>query len=128
MRGGTPDYWNDETKATVPCYDPANGQNTGKFCGNRRSDRPFPTLVVVPPQGTFTSRNGSGETVGVAKAQNRCVNVKDKGAKGDGTTNDTAAIQAAIDKAGGTGGTVLVPKGTYMVDAVAENRLSLRAK
>jgi hypothetical protein len=42
------------------------------------------------------------------------VNVKDKGAKGDRTTDDTAAIQAAIDKAGGTGGTVLVPKGTYM--------------
>jgi polygalacturonase len=42
-----------------------------------------------------------------------------QGRKGDGETDDTAAIQAAIDEVGGTGGTVLVPKGTYMVDAVA---------
>ena len=50
------------------------------------------------------------------------VNVKDKGAKGDGRTDDTEAIQAAIDDVGGTGGTVLVPSGTYMVDAVEKKR------
>lgn len=47
------------------------------------------------------------------------VNVKDKGAKGNAIDNDTMAIQSAIDqvaKAGG--GTVFVPDGTYMVDAV----------
>jgi Pectate lyase superfamily protein len=55
------------------------------------------------------------------------VNVKDKGAKGDGRTDDTQAIQAAIDEVGGTGGTVLVPGGTYMVDAVdKKRRLALR--
>ena len=55
------------------------------------------------------------------------VNVKDKGAKGDGRTDDTEAIQAAIDDVGGTGGTVLVPGGTYMVDAVdKQRRLALR--
>ena len=50
------------------------------------------------------------------------VNVRDKGAKGDGRTDDTEAIQAAIDEVGGTGGTVLVPRGTYMVDAVKKKR------
>jgi len=50
------------------------------------------------------------------------VNVRDKGAKGDGRTDDTAAIQAAIDEVGGTGGTVLVPKGTYVVEAVEKKR------
>ncbi len=54
------------------------------------------------------------------------VNVKNKGAKGDGRTDDTDAIQAAIDQVAGTGGTVLVPSGTYMVDAVdKKQRLSL---
>ena len=53
------------------------------------------------------------------------VNVKDKGAKGDGQTDDTAAIQAAIDAIGGTKGTVLVPEGVYMIDAV-DNRLHLK--
>jgi polygalacturonase len=56
------------------------------------------------------------------------VNVKDKGAKGDGRTDDTAAIQAAIDQVGGTGGTVLVPGGTYMIEGVdKKQRLSLKS-
>jgi hypothetical protein len=50
------------------------------------------------------------------------VNVRDKGAKGDGRTDDTESIQAAIDEVAGTGGTVLVPGGTYMVDAVKKKR------
>ncbi len=41
-------------------------------------------------------------------------NVSDYGAKGDGSTKDTAAIQAAIDAAGKTGGTVYVPPGKYV--------------
>lgn len=55
------------------------------------------------------------------------VNVKDKGAKGDGTTDDTASIQAAIDEVAGTGGTVLVPEGTYMVEVAPRPRLSLKS-
>ena len=41
--------------------------------------------------------------------------IKDFGAMGDGLTLDTSAIQAAIDACGAnTGGTVVVPKGTYL--------------
>jgi polygalacturonase len=36
------------------------------------------------------------------------------GAKGDGTTDDTAAIQAAINAASGTGGSVLLTNGTFL--------------
>jgi len=55
------------------------------------------------------------------------VSVKDKGATGDGRTDDKAAIQAAIDEIAGTGGTVLVPNGTYMVDAVGKNRVAFKS-
>lgn len=44
------------------------------------------------------------------------LNVKTYGAKGDGETDDTGAIQDALD-ASGVGKTVYVPAGTYMVDA-----------
>ena len=58
------------------------------------------------------------------------VNVKDKGATGNGSTNDTAAIQAAINQVAGTGGTVLIPDGTYMIDAVtrlnAKSNITIR--
>lgn len=46
------------------------------------------------------------------------VSVRDFGAKGDGSTDDTAAIQAALDSLGATGGTVIVPNGMKcMVDS-----------
>lgn len=41
-------------------------------------------------------------------------NVLDYGAKGDGITNDQLAIQKAIDACKGTGGTVLLSKGTFL--------------
>ena len=40
--------------------------------------------------------------------------VTDFGAKGDGKTNNTAAIQKAIDKASQNGGTVVIPEGIYI--------------
>jgi Glycosyl hydrolases family 28 len=49
----------------------------------------------------------------------RVYNVRRYGAKGDRTTLDTAAVQAAIDAcAGDGGGTVLVPAGTFTIGTV----------
>jgi hypothetical protein len=42
------------------------------------------------------------------------INVMDYGAKGDGITDDTAAIQAAINAASG-GGAITLPRGRFMV-------------
>jgi len=45
------------------------------------------------------------------------VNVKTEGATGDGVTDDTAAIQSAIDSVPSTGGTVVFPEGEYLLTA-----------
>jgi len=49
------------------------------------------------------------------------VNVKGFGAKGDGITDDSAAIQAAIDSI--TAGTVFIPRGTY----ICNSKLTLKS-
>jgi hypothetical protein len=55
------------------------------------------------------------------------VNVKKRGAKGDGRSDDTKAIQSAIDEVAGTGGTVYLPPGTYRVQTSRSNRLRLKS-
>ena len=51
------------------------------------------------------------------------VDVRTFGAKGNGATNDTAAIQKAINSLPSTGGTVVIPPGTYGIDAVTSLKL-----
>jgi Glycosyl hydrolases family 28 len=49
----------------------------------------------------------------------RTYNIRDFGARGDGATPDTAAVQAAIDACTKDhGGTVLVPAGTFVIGTV----------
>jgi hypothetical protein len=48
----------------------------------------------------------------------RRFDVTDYGAKGDGATDDTAAVQKALDEAGKVRGTVFVPDGVFMCSAL----------
>ncbi|MFO1489237.1 MAG: glycoside hydrolase family 28 protein [Verrucomicrobiota bacterium] len=45
-------------------------------------------------------------------------NVRDFGAKGDGATKDTAAIQKALDACTNSGGTVVVPAGNFLTGSL----------
>jgi hypothetical protein len=82
----------------------------GELSGSGRFAAPA-IATYVGPKLTFTAP-GTGA---VARAYNSkmadIVSVKDYGATGDGTTDDRAAIQAAIN----TGNSVYLPAGTYLV-------------
>lgn len=68
--------------------------------------------IYVPPESDLTG--ASGAWVRVVENDN---NVKWWGAVGDGVTNDTSALQVAINVSGGTSvnrGSLYFPKGTYL--------------
>jgi hypothetical protein len=56
----------------------------------------------------------AGMLLAQTRAADGTFDIRSFGAKGDGSTKDTAAIQAAIDKAGVAGGTVLISPGNYL--------------
>lgn len=74
----------------------------------------------------FRQSNNSGFITGaVARTVNaklqEIVSVKDFGAVGDGITNDSAAVQAAVDAIKfTTGGTIYFPVGTYLCNAIID--------
>jgi hypothetical protein len=65
---------------------------------------PFAGDLLDPPDAAAAATTGSGSAI----------NVRDYGAKGDGSTDDTAAINAAI-AAGGSACAVVAPSGTYAI-------------
>ena len=80
--------------------------------------------VKVPVSGVITASTGytpagTGAVArSVASKLEESVSVKDFGAVGDGSTDDTAAINLAVTYASSIGGaTVTFPAGTYMVNA-----------
>jgi Pectate lyase superfamily protein len=75
-------------------------------------------VELVMARGTFGTL---GERIG--RIESRVYDARMLGAKGDGTTDDTSAIQAAIDAAAVAGGTVYCPPGTYIC-----SMLTMRSK
>jgi polygalacturonase len=66
------------------------------------------------PAHPVTSHGAGDNTLGA-----RTYSIRDFGAKGDGKTLDTAAVQAAIDACSkDQGGTVLVPAGVFVIGTV----------
>ena len=74
--------------------------------------------LAADDQIMVSSVDADGKPTGWRKKYRDMLNVRDFGAKGDSTTDDTAAIQAALDAASTRGiSAVLFPTGTYKVSA-----------
>jgi len=69
--------------------------------------------------GLIYNQGGTGAVDRTQESKNQeQVSVKDFGATGDGSTDDTAAIQATEDALTTSGGTLFYPAGTYMISQV----------
>jgi len=78
--------------------------------------------------GTVFIPTGGDGTIGLERDDVATINVKWFGAKGDTVTNDTAAIQAAIDFYTTGHGTVYIPPGIYLTTSqitIAQHRIHL---
>lgn len=74
-------------------------------------------LIVLESANAFASCE-------IKPASDLVIDVKSVGARGDGSTDDTKALQKALDGVSLRGGTVVLPVGTYLVDA----KVGLRIK
>jgi len=121
--------------ATVTVYD-SNGNLATLYSNNSNAATSNPVYTNADGEYAFYAANGTytiqiaatgyaGETKpGVVlfdPLDAGIVSVKDFGARGDGVTDDTAAIQAAIDSVYlSNGGIVKFPTGRYIVSATIE--------
>jgi len=93
-------------------------------CGGTGNEAILDESLVPPPSESPAWVSGPCVP---SPLSNFVANVKDAvyGAKGDGRTDDTAAIQKAINAVANGGGTVSIPAGTYLINPVAKYNAGL---
>jgi hypothetical protein len=130
LRGRLDDIGYKVPVAFTSGLEPQDGSFTVIYNGDRYAadpaDTPFTTtgtfnaaqwVSLSTPSDLITyNQGGTGAVSTTVQAKLReSVSVKDFGAVGDGVTDDTAAIQAAIESVKSTGQTLLVTVGTYLI-------------
>ncbi|HVT98634.1 MAG TPA: glycosyl hydrolase family 28-related protein, partial [Acidobacteriaceae bacterium] len=98
-------------------HDETDGRNVSPRLTRRQT---LPALAGLVGAGIMGSGRAPGEEVPAAvDAGARVYNVRSYGARGDGRTLDTIAVQRAIDAcASDGGGIVLIPAGTFLLGSV----------
>lgn len=87
------------------------------------------TATTAPPATTAasTTAGGTPSAVNGSIGSRDGYDVRQYGATGDGRTDDTAAIQAAINAVPVSGGTIIFPPGTYIVAPTKTKGIVLRS-
>jgi len=87
----------------------------GQFLVKNGNDVSGVTLKILSQLLVFLQAGVGAVQRTIQSKLREVVSVKDFGAVGDGTTDDTAAIQAALDAQQSAAGRLFVPTGTYLV-------------
>ena len=74
------------------------------------------SAAIAGTKLSFTQTGTGANARTVTSRFQDTISVKDFGATGDGSTNDTAAIQAALNQGSTSGVSVYLPAGTYQVE------------
>jgi len=77
----------------------------------------------VAPMKKTIAQTVTKNTNKIPSIPSNAKNVRDFGAVGNGVADDTAAIQAAVDAASSDKGNVVIPAGTYMINALQSIQL-----
>lgn len=82
------------------------------------------TYIVVPPSMPYFRMEFESSRIEIKKVKDFAadlVDIREFGAKGDGITDDTYAIQDALDYVSyGKGGSVYIPNGTFLLSTLQE--------
>ena len=105
------------TESTTTSFTMASGLNAGDIV---QAIYNLPLAGgIIDASNVIYNEGSTGAINSTVKTKlQESVSVKDFGAVGDGTTNDTAAIAAAINSLSPKGGTLYVPPGTYLLDSL----------
>ena len=123
ISGGAPDQLQtiyQDPALSVTKLNPVVLDSAGKH-GDIWLDDPSRYRVILKDAAGIPIPGGDVDPIDGGPNDARIVNVKSFGAKGDGVTNDSAAIQAALDACSA----VFIPPGTYLCNVSVNCRVKV---